>query len=395
VAFSPVFLREVETAQSSSVDKSSTLQPTQSSNESCSHFQDKNKRTPWAFDNFWGLNLDRNTRLDGIKEYGDYAIADEDSMELVIGVEDAKPEAYDGLVDIIGKSQGKIVNTVSIKGEVIALVADMPLNVISSFREKVHGSNLARYTEPNMKFQALSVPNDPNWSLQWGPQKIGADWAWNTTTGDSSTLVAVIDTGIDYDHPDLDDNYVALGYDWVNNDANPMDDNGHGTHCAGIIAAILNNSVGIAGLAQVKIMAEKGLDAGGWGTEVNLANAIIDAVNQGATILSNSWGGPYSELIYDAVRCAYNNSVLIVAAAGNTGSETKGYPAAYDEVIAVTATIQTPLGQIQADISSLKGTQETWTIPQYVTMIMALIAAVASVLSAMFFLRRRKTAEVR
>ncbi len=341
VAFSPVFLREVEAARDSSANKGSTFQPTQSSNGFDSTFQDKDKRTPRAFSDFWGLfDFDKNTRLDGIKECGDFAIADKDSMELVIGVDGAKPSAYAGLVDIIGQSQGKIVNAVLIKGEVVAIVADMPLNIASSFREEVYGSNLARYTEPNMKFQALSVPNDPDWSLQWGPQKIGADWAWNTTIGNSSVLVAVIDTGVDWNHPDLSANYVALGYDWVNGDNNPMDDYGHGTHCAGIIAAVLNNSVGIAGLAQVRIMAEKGLDAGGWGTEVNLANAIIHAVNQGATILSNSWGGPYSELIYDAVKYAYNNSVLIVAAAGNAASKTKLYPAACDEVVAVTATDQ-------------------------------------------------------
>jgi subtilisin family serine protease len=341
VAFSPVFLREVEAARDSSANKGSTFQPTQSSNGFDSTFQGKDKRTSRAFSDFWGLfDFDRNTSLDGIREYNDFAVADEDSIELVIGVDGAKPEAYAGLVDIIGKSQGKIVNAVLIKGEVAALVADMPLTVVSSFREEVHGSNLARYTEPNMKFQVLSVPNDPDWSLQWGPQKIGADWAWNTTIGNSSVLVAVIDTGVDWNHPDLSANYVALGYDWVNGDNNPMDDHGHGTHCAGIIAAVLNNSVGIAGLAQVRIMAEKGLDAGGWGTEVNLANAIIHAVNQGATILSNSWGGPYSELIYDAVKYAYNNSVLIVAAAGNAASKTKLYPAACDEVVAVTATDQ-------------------------------------------------------
>jgi subtilisin family serine protease/archaellum component FlaF (FlaF/FlaG flagellin family) len=341
VTFSPVFLREVQAAQDSSANKGSTFQPTRSSDGFDFTFQDKDKRTSRAFSDFWGLfDFDRNTSLDGIKEYNDFAVADEDSIELVIGVDGAKPEAYAGLVDIIGKSQGKIVNAVLIEGEVAAMVADMPLNVVSSFRKEVHDSNLARYTEPNMKFQALSVPNDPDWSLQWGPQKIGADWAWNTTKGDPSVLVAVIDTGIDYDHPDLDDNYVALGYDWVNMDPDPMDDHGHGTHCAGIIAAVLDNSVGIAGLAQVRIMAEKGLDAGGWGTEVSLANAIIDAVDQGATILSNSWGGPYSELIYDAVKYAYNNSVLIVAAAGNAASRTKLYPAACDEVVAVTATDQ-------------------------------------------------------
>jgi len=190
-----------------------------------------------------------------------------------------------------------------------------------------------------MKFQAQFVPNDPYWNLQWGPQIIEADYAWNTTTGDSSILVAVIDTGIDYDHPDLEGNYVALGYDWVNDDAYPLDDNGHGTHCAGIIAAVLNNTVGIAGIANVSIMAEKGLDANGSGWEDDLANAIIHAVNQSANILSNSWGD-YGEsfLIHDAVQYAYNHGVLVIGAAGNEAISGKLYPAAYNEVVAVTAT---------------------------------------------------------
>lgn len=72
--------------------------------------------------------------------------------------------------------------------------------------------------------------------------------------GSSDVLVAIIDTRIDYNHVDLAANYVPLGFDWVNYDSNPMDDNGHGTHCAGIVAAKLNNSIGIAGLAQVRIL---------------------------------------------------------------------------------------------------------------------------------------------
>jgi len=87
--------------------------------------------------------------------------------------------------------------------------------------------------------------------------------------------VAVVDTGIDWDHPDLAVNYVPLGYDWANNDTNPMDDNGHGTHCAGIIAAVINNSIGVAGLAQVRIMAEKGFDRWGYRYKDGLANAVI------------------------------------------------------------------------------------------------------------------------
>jgi subtilisin family serine protease len=260
-------------------------------------------------------------------------------MEIVIGVDTSKPESYAKLVEAIAEDRGKIVNAISIRGEAIAVVADMPLNTVSSFREKASKNALARYIEPNRKFKALLVPNDQYWNLQWGPQKIRAEWAWNTTVGDPSILVAVIDTGVDYNHPDLAANYVPLGRDWVNNDTDPMDDHGHGTHCAGIIAAALNNALGIAGLAQVHVMAEKALNAEGEGWEDDLANAIIHAAENGAKILSNSWGGDEdSILLHEAIKYAYNMGLLIVAAAGNEASNAKIYPAAYSEVVAVTAT---------------------------------------------------------
>jgi len=269
----------------------------------------------------------------------DLAYVNGDSAEFVIGVNSGQPDSYAKVNELIVENGGRLVNTVSIGGEVVALVADMPLSVVSSFVIQVQTSSFTRYVEPNMKFQTQLVPNDQYWSLQWGPRKIEADKAWDTTIGSSSVLVAVIDTGIDYLHPDLlNASYVPIGYDWVNKDSDPMDDNGHGTHVAGILAAVTNNRIGIAGLAQVSIMAEKGLSTGGWGTEDDLANAIFHAVDQGAKILSNSWGGPDSNLIHDAMKYAYDRDVLVVAAAGNSASSVKLYPAAYDEVVAVTAT---------------------------------------------------------
>jgi hypothetical protein len=183
------------------------------------------------------------------------------------------------------------------------------------------------------------LPNDPNWTCQWGPRKIEADWAWNATFGNSSILVAVVDSGIDYTHPDLAANYVGLGYDWAYNDSDPMDDNNHGTRVAGIIAAEINNGIGIAGLAQVKVMAEKIWDKEGVCYLDWIANGIKHATDQGAQIISMSWSVEQNySLLYEAIKYAYDSNVLLVAAAGNEGNDTKRYPAAYDEVIAVTAT---------------------------------------------------------
>jgi len=274
-------------------------------------------------------------------KWGDFAFGDDNSAELVIGLSDMRPNGYSELVDLVESDGGKVANTVSMDRKVAAVVADMPNGTLSSFTSKVRAMGLARYVEPNIRFEIDSIPNDPDWLKQWGPQKIEADWAWNTTMGDPSVLVAVVDTGIDWNHPDLADNYVPLGYDWVNNDPDPMDDHGHGTHCAGVIAAIVNNTIGMAGLAQVRVMAEKGLDESGSGRLSDLASAIIHAVDQGADIISCSWGSYVkSTLLHEAVRYAYDHGVLVVTAAGNDATDTKHYPAAYDEVLAVTATDQ-------------------------------------------------------
>jgi len=276
-------------------------------------------------------------KVDG---WSDFAYFDENSAEFVIGVNPSHSDSYAKVNELILQKGGRLADTVSIEGQIVALVADIPIYSMSTFVSQLQASGAARYVEPNMKYQTQLVPNDPYWNRQWGPQKIEADFAWNTTTGSANVLVAVIDTGVDYLHEDISQNYVPLGYDWVNKDDFPMDDHGHGTHVAGIIAAVLNNGKGIAGVAQVKIMAEKGLNFAGGGTEQDLANAIIHAANTGADILSNSWGGPDSQLIHDAIKYAYSKGSLIVAAAGNAASQIKLYPAAYDEVMAVTATDQ-------------------------------------------------------
>jgi len=274
------------------------------------------------------------TDFDRIGEHRDRIQMDENSVEIVIGIDNSGVSHVKKLVEGFG---GKIVNKVSSRKETKALVADIPLKRVSMFAEKAQG--LAKYVEPNFKVELAVLPNDPGWTQQWGPAKIEADYAWNTTMGNSTLLVAVIDTGIDYNHPELAANYVPLGYDWAYNDADPFDDHGHGTHCAGIIAASINNSIGIAGLAQVQIMAEKVFDSGGHATDDDLANGIIHAVDQGARILSNSWGGSDdSMIIHQAIQYAYNAGALVLAAAGNDSSRARFFPASYDEVVSVAAT---------------------------------------------------------
>jgi len=259
-------------------------------------------------------------------------------VELVLGVSEGK-ESYQKLSTIITQNEGDITSKLSTYNKTRSIIINVPTNKVSNLIKEVMKNNGVKYLEPNWKAYADAIPNDPEWTNQWGPAKIQANMAWNTQKGNNTILVAIVDTGIKYTHPDLVANYVPLGYDWINNDSDPMDDQGHGTHCAGIIAASINNSIGIAGLAQVRIMAEKGLSRQGWGYDDELANAIIHAVNQGAKIISCSWGSSEeSQLIHDAVKYATDAGALVIAAAGNSGTNTKHYPAAYPEVIAVAAT---------------------------------------------------------
>ncbi|MEM2419994.1 MAG: S8 family serine peptidase, partial [Candidatus Bathyarchaeia archaeon] len=184
-------------------------------------------------------------------DYGNCIVADEDSAQLVIGVDHSNPQAFNSVAEAVARNKGKIVNTVSTKDRVMAVVADIPLDKVPLFREQISKDPMVRYVEPNMKRQALLEPNDPYWINQWGPKKIEANWAWNTTLGSHGIIVAVVDTGIYWRHEDLTSNYWGRGYNWVDNNPYPDDDHGHGTHCAGIIAAVINNNKGIAGLAQV------------------------------------------------------------------------------------------------------------------------------------------------
>lgn len=280
----------------------------------------------------WPFNISNS---DGLSEEMCNFAYNGSHVELVIGFEGGKIHEFASLV---ANEKGRITNQILLDNMTQVLVVNVPTNKVSKFLREVVLNEHVEYVEPNRKFYIDATSNDPGWINQWGPAKIEADIAWDTQKGDYSVLVAVVDTGI-YNHSDLAKNYVGLGYDWINDDSDPADDNGHGTHCAGIIAATLNNSKGIAGLAQVRVMAEKGFAHNGIGYTDDLANAIIHAADQGANIISCSWGSSQeSQLIHAAIKYATNAGALVIAAAGNSGTNTRHYPAAYPEVVAVTAT---------------------------------------------------------
>ncbi len=194
------------------------------------------------------------------------------------------------------------------------------------------------YAEPDSHAQALDVPNDPNFSLQWGLGKVRAPDAWSVTHGSASVVVAVLDSGISQSHPDLAGKIVA---NQNFSDSATVDDvYGHGTHVAGIAAAVTNNGVGVAGLGyDTRLLDVKVLGDGGSGLYSWIAQGITWAADHGAQVINLSLGGTTaSSTLESAVNYAWSKGAVVVAAAGNDASSAPEYPAYYANAVAVAAT---------------------------------------------------------
>jgi subtilisin family serine protease len=229
--------------------------------------------------------------------------------------------------------------------------------VLRAVEELRKDPNVA-YVQPDYRLSALDIPNDPDFPRQYHLDNIGqtsggvvdadidAPEAWSLQKSARRVIIGLIDTGIDYLHPDLADNVWTNpgeipgngidddnngfiddvhGWDFANNDNDPMDDNMHGTHCAGIIAAAGNNGIGVCGVAwQAQIMGLKFLDATGNGYTSSAINAINYAAAMGVKLTSNSWGGaPFDQALSDAIA---GSNALFVAAAGNNSADVDAYP---------------------------------------------------------------------
>ena len=237
-------------------------------------------------------------------------------------------------------------------------------NDLAAALETYLKSPIVEYAEPDYLLSIDAIPNDPDFSLLWGMYNTGqsggtpgtdidAPEAWDLATGSSSVVIAVIDTGVDYNHEDLASNmwvntgeipnngidddgngYIDdyLGWDFYNNDNDPMDDYSHGTHCSGTIAGVGNNEIGVTGVNwQAKIMPLKFLGAAGFGSISDAILAINYASQMGASVISNSWGGSgYSQALKDAIDAS---PAVVVCSAGNERNNndlSPHYPSSYD-----------------------------------------------------------------
>jgi len=251
-------------------------------------------------------------------------------------------------------------------------------SVTQAIRE-YEGEPTVAYAEPNFLVHAISTPNDPMYPQLWGLKntgqtvngttgKVGADIkaepAWAVTAGSASVVVGVVDTGVDYTHPDLAANIWSNtgiggcpagthGYNAITRTCDPADDNGHGTHVSGTIGAVGNNTIGVVGVNwTTRIMGLKFLDADGGGTTADAITAIEFAVQAkiaGVNIraLNNSWGGGgFSQALLNEINKAGTNNILFVVAAGNSSinlNSSTFYPCSYTtaaNLICVAATDQ-------------------------------------------------------
>jgi len=230
--------------------------------------------------------------------------------------------------------------------------------------ESLKADPLVEHVQPNFVYTMNTIPNDPLYGQLWGLENTGQNidqrteyldlvdssntsriansdmdmsLAWNATTDCSAAPVAVIDTGINYNHVDLAANmwssatYPKGGKDFVNGDNDPMDDNGHGTHVAGTIGAVGNNGAGAVGVCwKAKIMAAKALDASGSGYTSNVITAITWATDEGAKVINLSLStGAYDSLLNQALDYARSENVIVVVAAGNSAANNDGTTATY------------------------------------------------------------------
>ncbi|MBA4371179.1 MAG: hypothetical protein C0418_06360, partial [Coriobacteriaceae bacterium] len=283
------------------------------------------------------------SRSKGLSE-ADWAAAAEPDELVVRLVPGTKAARRDALGTKIARAGGWLAKVSKDGG---ALLVRVPAGQSrQTYAKSLVRDAVVAAVQPNYRYEAAWVPNDTLYSSQWGLPRIGCEQAWDVTKGSASVVVAVIDTGVDLAHPDLAGQIdTANDWDFVNSDATAQDDEGHGTHVAGTVAAATNNGAAVAGVApDCRILPIKVLDWRGGGSTFNVAEGIKWAADHGADVINLSLGGGTYDS-YMAGQIAYaqgTKDVVVVAAAGNEGSSGGAiYPARYPGVLGVAATTNT------------------------------------------------------
>jgi len=282
----------------------------------------------------------------GAAEARDIALGSADEIEGEIAV-DVRDDATDADIAALARDYGITLRPNSpFSAEEKLEVADVDADAEAGLVERLSRDPRVEHAEPMAILHAYFVPNDPLYpTKQWHLKNVGAEKAWDFSCGQGVT-VAVIDTGVAcFDKgpfsrgSDLGGTRCEGGFNFVDDTDQAYDDQGHGTHVAGTIAQTTDNGKGVAGLAYcATLMPVKVLNKNGWGTLADVAEGIRYAADHGAQVINLSLGGPgKSSILGDAVAHARKKGVVVVAAAGNSGRSV-GYPAAYDGVIAVSAT---------------------------------------------------------
>jgi subtilisin family serine protease len=246
----------------------------------------------------------------------------------------AVPIPVAAIAERVAAGGGSVVDRIE---ELNVRVVYVPAAAIEHARGRWAAASEVVGVEMDGLVKADWMPPDPLWDYQWEQRQVRAPKAWGLERGVYSTVVAVVDTGVQLNHPDLSARLVP-GHDFVNGDSRPNDDNGHGTAVAGVVAATAN-SLGVAGMCmRCHVMPVKALDADGIGWWSIAAKAIIWAANHHADVINMSWGGPSGgSVLGNAVAYARSKGTVVIGAAGNDHSTSKFFPAAYFGVISVAA----------------------------------------------------------
>ncbi|NJR72014.1 MAG: peptidase S8 [Gammaproteobacteria bacterium] len=224
----------------------------------------------------------------------------------------------------------------------IRLYPDKVSSAVFSNIQQLTTDNAIVFAEADSLVQAAMVPNDPDITDQrkvYAPELLDLFAGWEYTRGDAQIVIAVLDSGISSAHPEFVDRLLP-GHDFVQQDNDPEDENGHGTHVAGIVGARMDNGAGVAGICgECTLLPVRVLNAQNVGSWMNVAQGVIFAVEHGARVIVMSLGSTvYSQTMLNAIQYAQKQGVLVVAAAGNANSADPFYPAAFPGVLGVGAT---------------------------------------------------------